>query len=131
MGIGAGLAALARRAYRVVRRMGYAALPYKLTPALVEQPGVVAPRRFSSMMQGKSSPTPAEEDARIESGILCLLMDHDEQRPWSFDEVAREVGDRIATTDALARLHAAGLIHRLDGFVFATRAALRADQIAV
>jgi hypothetical protein len=31
--------------------------------------------------------------------------------------------------DSLARLYAAGLIHRLQGFVWATRAALAADAI--
>ena len=80
-------------------------------------------------MQGQS--TPAEEDSRVESAILAMLTDQNEQRPWSQDEVAREIGDAIDTTDALTRLHAVGLVHRLDGFVFASRAAVRSVEIAI
>jgi hypothetical protein len=72
---------------------------------------------------------PAEQDRSIESTVLGLLLDPDAQRPWAADELAREIGDQLATADALARLHAAGLVHCLDGFVFASRAALRADEI--
>jgi hypothetical protein len=81
------------------------------------------------LMQGQSSP--AEDDARVEGAILGLLTDHEAQRPWSEDEVAREIGDPLDTTDAIRRLYAAGLVHRLDGFVFATRAATRSAEIAI
>jgi hypothetical protein len=78
-------------------------------------------------MQGQSSP--AEDDARVESAILALLTG--EQHPWSDNEVALEIGDPISSIDALRRLQAAGLVHRLDGFVFATRAAVRSVEIAL
>jgi hypothetical protein len=48
------------------------------------------------------------------------------------EEVVREHGDRVQALDALARLHGAGLIHRTtDDFVWATRAAIRAEEIAI
>jgi hypothetical protein len=73
--------------------------------------------------------TPAERDAQIESLILQLLTDTEAQRPWSDSEVAGEVGDAMHTDQALQRLHAVGLVHRCDGFAWATRAALRADEV--
>ena len=41
----------------------------------------------------------------------------------------RVIEDPIAAADSLGPLARAGLIHRLNGFVFASRAALHADQI--
>jgi hypothetical protein len=79
-------------------------------------------------MQGES--TLAEQDRRADCAILGLLLDPGSERPWSDDEVAREFGDELAATDSLARLRAVGLVHRLDGFVFASRAALRSDALA-
>jgi predicted transcriptional regulator len=59
-----------------------------------------------------------------EWAVLELLLDS--QRPWSISEIQREIGEEIATTDAIANLHAAGLAHRTtDNFIFATRAAVR------
>lgn len=82
-------------------------------------------------MQDETSRMPAEEDERVQQGILVLLLDQDAQRPWSVAEVEREIGEQIATADALASLHAAGLVHRCGGFVFATRAALRIDSLSL
>ncbi|MEX1141107.1 MAG: hypothetical protein WD399_06755 [Thermoleophilaceae bacterium] len=39
--------------------------------------------------------------------------------------------DPIAATDGLNRLTAAGLVHRIDSFVFASRAAARASELAM
>jgi hypothetical protein len=71
--------------------------------------------------------SPADEDARVDSGILGLLMRPDNRRLWSKDEIDREI--QQDTIDSLNRLYGAGLIHRLDGFVWATRAAIVADEI--
>jgi hypothetical protein len=60
--------------------------------------------------------------------LLGVLVDSNQQRPWSIDEIEREIGSDA--TDCLDMLYAAGLIHRLDGYVWATRAALVADEIA-
>jgi len=80
-------------------------------------------------MQQQRTLSPAEEDGQIDSAILGLLLGNDEQRPWSVEEIEREIGSN--TTDSLARLYGGGLIHRLDGFVWATRAAVMADEISL
>lgn len=72
----------------------------------------------------------AEQQDHADAVILEALLDCDGQRPWSVDEVARLLNDPIDASDGLGRLVRAGLVHRLDGFVFASRAALHADQIA-
>jgi hypothetical protein len=71
----------------------------------------------------------AERQDHTDGVILSLLLDSDSQRPWTVQEVARDLGDREDAADGLRRLVGAGLVHRLDEFVFASRAALRADQI--
>lgn len=80
-----------------------------------------------------TQPIPTSEPQRqadTDAAILEALLDEEAQRPWSVDEIARVLEDPIAASDGLGRLARAGLIHRLDGFVFASRAALRADEIA-
>jgi hypothetical protein len=62
---------------------------------------------------------------------LGLLLASDSQRPWSVAEVERELGEHIATVDAVTSLHAAGLIHQCGEFVFATRAALCMDRLSL
>jgi predicted transcriptional regulator len=66
---------------------------------------------------------------QVDSAILGLLLEPGAQRPWSVEEVAREIGDEVATADALARLAGAGLLHRLNSFVWASRAALLAERL--
>jgi hypothetical protein len=77
-------------------------------------------------MPEERTPTPVEEDGQVDHTVL-LLLDRDSRRPWSAEEIEREIGSNV--TDSLARLYAAGLIHRLGSFVWATRAALAADAI--
>jgi hypothetical protein len=76
-------------------------------------------------------PTPVEQDDRIDGVVLAMLLDDDAQRPWTDDEVARELGGDASTVDCLGRLAGAGLIHRLDGFVFATRAAVHVRRLSL
>lgn len=64
-------------------------------------------------------------------GATFDMLSDDAQRPWSVDEVARELGDPIKTVDRVARLYGAVLIHRCGEFVWASRAALVADAIAL
>jgi hypothetical protein len=74
-------------------------------------------------------PQPSTEEAD-DWAVLEHLVDTNEQRPWSVDELIRACGDRVATLDAIDRLYRAGLSHRTaDGFIFATRAAVRFQQI--
>lgn len=61
---------------------------------------------------------------------MSLLLVQDGQRPWSTEELIREVGREIDIHDAIADLQRVGLIHRTtDGFVFATRAATHLDGL--
>lgn len=76
-------------------------------------------------MQDETIPGGSAEDARIARAILGLLLQPGEQRPWSVDEIELAIGDPLATVDALAELHATGLIHRWDRFAVATRAAVQ------
>lgn len=71
-----------------------------------------------------------EQEKHIDGVILSFLLADDAQRPWSEDEVAREIEDPIAASDSLKRLARGGLVHRLNGFVFASRAAQVAEEIA-
>jgi hypothetical protein len=80
-------------------------------------------------MPEERTPTTVEEDGQIDHAIILLLLDREDQRPWSEQELKREIGSDV--TDSLTRLHAVGLIHRLEGFVWATRAALAAEAIGV
>ncbi|MGH2831887.1 MAG: hypothetical protein ACRDK2_03855 [Solirubrobacteraceae bacterium] len=50
---------------------------------------------------------------------------------WSVDELARALGDPLKAIDGLRRLESYGLVHRLDDFVFPSRAAVRAEQIRI
>ena len=75
--------------------------------------------------------SPAEADQQIDSAVLALLLAEDDQPVWAVEEVAREMDNSFATEDALRRLHGAGLVHRIDPFVFATRTARQAAQLAL
>jgi hypothetical protein len=76
-------------------------------------------------------PDQATEEARTDWFILDLLLNNNVQRPWATAEVVREYGHETNATDALGRLYGAGLIHKTaDGFVFASRAAIRYRELA-
>ena len=44
-------------------------------------------------------------------------------------EVAQELGDQDLAVEAVAGLHAAGLVHRFDDFVLPTGAATKMQQL--
>jgi len=70
----------------------------------------------------------AERENQLDSTILGMLIVRNNHRPMSVQEIEREIGKN--TIDSLSRLYSGGLIHRLDGFVWATRAAVMADEIS-
>jgi hypothetical protein len=83
------------------------------------------------MPDEQPSRTPSHRSERTDWVVLDLLLDRDEQRPWSVEELVREIGRPVDVADAVDALQGAGLIHRTtDGFVFVTRAAVRYSQIA-
>jgi hypothetical protein len=83
------------------------------------------------MSDEQRRPDQATEEARADWFILDLLLNHDVQRPWAIAEVVREYGHETNAIDAIDRLYGAGLIHKTaDGFVFASRAAIRYHAIA-
>lgn len=81
-------------------------------------------------MQAQGTCTLVHEDAQTDGSIMATLLADDAQRPWTVGEIVREIGDEVAVTDSLARLYRGGLIHRLEGFVFASRAALASEELA-
>jgi hypothetical protein len=82
------------------------------------------------MPDQKPIPNGETEEARIDWHILDLLIDPDEQRPRAVCEIIREHGHEQNALDGLDRLNAAGLIHHIEGYVWASRAAIRYSQIA-
>jgi hypothetical protein len=64
-----------------------------------------------------------------ELAVLTLLLDPRTPWLWSIEELARELGGELDADDAVASLHAAGLVHRCNEFVFATRAAARFSRL--
>jgi hypothetical protein len=83
----------------------------------------------TSLLSDDVSRNPAEDERNSDAEVLSLLLGDDAQRPWAVEELEREVGDKIAVNDSLARLYGAGLVHRLEGFVFASRAAVRGAEL--
>jgi hypothetical protein len=75
------------------------------------------------------TPTRAEEEDRADRTVLLLLLDRDRPWPCSEDELARELGTN--PEDSLARLHGAGLSYRLHEFAWASRAAVRVDELGL
>lgn len=70
---------------------------------------------------------PGERMDLADQDLLTTLTSDDSHRPWSLDELARECGAGAA--ESVVRLARAGLIHRSDDFVWATRAAVRAREL--
>jgi hypothetical protein len=85
--------------------------------------------------------SPADAEQAFDTALLGLLV-HDHDGLWSIAELARTLSSSAQaaatedgpptyeTEDAIERLHAAGLIHRVGPFVFASRAAHMAQRLA-
>ncbi|MHB1833472.1 MAG: hypothetical protein ACYCXW_00750 [Solirubrobacteraceae bacterium] len=74
----------------------------------------------------QNNPTVVEDEDVTDCAVVGLLVNCD-QRLWSREELEREFDRNLS--DSLHRLYGAGLIHRLQGFVWATRAAIKSDEI--
>jgi hypothetical protein len=81
-------------------------------------------------MQDQRIRTVADEETQADQAVLGLLLT-DSAAIWSVEEMVSEIGNSIHVTDSINRLAARRLIHRLDGFVFATRAAAKATDLAL
>ena len=71
--------------------------------------------------------TPAEQDDVADRSIMDVLLD--DPGPWAVEELQREFLAPIAVVDSLNRLAGVGMVHRLDGFGFATRTAKQAAAL--
>jgi predicted transcriptional regulator len=78
-------------------------------------------------MHNEPTQSAIERDNETDGTVLMVLLSDESHRPWAVDEIAREMGYDV--TDSLRRLYGGGLIHRVEGFVWASRAAVMADQI--
>ncbi len=71
----------------------------------------------------------AIEDDQIDSSVLSLLLGSDGPDIWSVHDIGREIDSDVGAQDGVARLHAAGLLHRWGDFVMASRAAWRSYEL--
>jgi Fe2+ or Zn2+ uptake regulation protein len=86
-------------------------------------------------MTCREEPIRMSDEDQAEQAVLALLLDvHPAQ--LSTDEVVRELTDRPGefeprdrVNNALRDLTAAGLVHRHGAFVFASRAAVRFEDL--
>ena len=70
------------------------------------------------------------EPDEVQRDILYALTEPEDNQPlWTIEELALEMEDRCVI-DNVNALHRAGLIHRTsDGYIFASRAAVRHIQM--
>lgn len=81
-------------------------------------------------MGGRGSCVMTDQGRQAEAAILGLLLNFDAGSLWSVEELVRQLSaPRLDVIDGLDSLQAAGLIHRVDDFVFATRAASSFDRL--
>ncbi len=79
---------------------------------------------FAQAMQDERTCEPTLlEASRSEAVVMLMLLHGGHWWPWSISEVSQELGDEQPATEAVAGLHAAGLVHRFDEFVLPTRPA--------
>jgi hypothetical protein len=75
----------------------------------------------------RDQPNPADRDElRPQRHILHLLIYQPHHGPLSVEELVRAHGNEAEAADAIAALHATGLVHLNDGYAWATLAATHA-----
>jgi hypothetical protein len=67
----------------------------------------------------------------VERVVLALLLEPACRGPWSVAELGHEIGSEPLAAEAVVGLHAAGLVHRVHEFVWASRSAARFHELAV
>jgi hypothetical protein len=79
-----------------------------------------------------------ESDADSAASVVLGVVLDQHPAHLSLEEIIRETADdplrfedRDETADAIRDLVRAGLLHRAGEFVFATRAAVRADELSI
>jgi hypothetical protein len=80
-------------------------------------------------MQDETTCAAAACSERLQRSILDLLLTDRSPGPWTVDELGRAVGNPLAAGDAIAELHAFGLVHLFDAHVCPSRAAVRFDEL--
>jgi hypothetical protein len=91
-----------------------------MAPALVEQPGTVAPKGWLPMH--------VDPNERIESAVLALVL-AEHPTLLTLSDLVMEIDAEHVVGDAVSSLVAVGLLRREGGSVLATRAALRFDAL--
>jgi hypothetical protein len=87
-------------------------------------------QRRAGQMGGRGGCLTEDDRRSAESAILGLLLNFDAGSIWAVDELVRQLSSpRLDVLDGLAELEAAGLIHQLGDFVFASRAASSFDRL--
>jgi hypothetical protein len=83
------------------------------------------------MPDAKPTPDLALESDELKRDILYLITEPGDNQPlWSVEDIGRAMDQPLDAADAISELRRAGLVHRTsDGFVFATRAAVRHIQM--
>jgi hypothetical protein len=91
------------------------------------------PERHCSRIPREQAPATdvGERDDFDDGMVLAILIDSDHPGLWAVDEISRVIGSPTTAGDTLMRLERDGLIHRLDRFVFPTRAAVRAGEVQI
>lgn len=82
---------------------------------------------MSAMVSSDEQTTPGEPMDRRERTVLHLLIQ--DPFPWTIEELGRELDDQASTSDAVATLAGAGLVHRFGEFVTPTRSARHSDEL--
>ena len=83
---------------------------------------VVAPMHSQSIKEG------SKEFDRLDGAILGLLIEPENQRPWTEAEIGRAITLAGDVPASLKRLRRSGLIHRWHGMASASRAAIRMED---
>lgn len=78
-------------------------------------------------MQAQDTTYPIAQDGQIDTVIMGLLLDS--PRPLAVAEIEREIANPLNAEDGIARLVGVGLAHNLNGFVFASRAAIHSTGL--